>query len=122
VIAVRWTGLAPGMLAGRLASVNEAELVGSFIVAGGAARFAVHEAVLADANFEYRLAETAVLIALALSFRHFALGATVFGLASSRGHRNNVARSGGEGERSVGNRGCQPARKLEADGQYEHRG
>lgn len=63
-----------------------------FVVAGVAARFAIHKAVLADANFEHRLAKAAVLIALALFFGHFALGATVFGAADSGGHKGNVAR------------------------------
>jgi hypothetical protein len=72
-------------------------LVGSFVVAGDAAGFAVHEAVLADADFEDGLAETAVLVALALVFRHLALGATGLGVAGSCGHENNVALSGGMG-------------------------
>jgi hypothetical protein len=53
--------------------------VGSLVVAGAAAGLAVHEAILADADLEYGLAEAAVLVALALVFWHFALGATVFG-------------------------------------------
>jgi hypothetical protein len=69
-------------------------LVGGFVVAGGAAGLAVHESVLADADFEYGLAEAAVLVALALIFRHFALGATVFGGPGSCGHKNNVALRG----------------------------
>ena len=68
--------------------------VGSFVVAGEAAGFAVHEAVLAEADLEYGLAETAVLIALALIFRHLALGATVFAGAGSGGHRSNLALRG----------------------------
>jgi len=62
-----------------------------FVVAGDAAGFAVHEAVLANADLEYGLAEAAVLIALALFFRHFALSAAVFGLAGSGGHSHNLA-------------------------------
>jgi hypothetical protein len=52
---------------------------------------AVHEAVLADADFEYGLAEAAVLVALALVFCLFALGAAVFGGTGSGGHRSNLA-------------------------------
>jgi hypothetical protein len=65
--------------------------------AGVAAGFAVHEAVLADADVELRLAEAAELIALALSLGHFALSATVFGLAGSGRHTSNVALGGSMG-------------------------
>jgi hypothetical protein len=68
--------------------------VGSLVVTGAAARLAVHEAVLAEADLEYGLAEAAVLIALALVFRHLALGATVFAGAGSGGHRSNLALRG----------------------------
>jgi hypothetical protein len=40
------------------------------------------------------VAEATVLIALALVLCHFALGATVFGVAGSGGHSNNVTLSG----------------------------
>ena len=66
-------------------------LVGSFVIAGVAAGVAVHESVLADSDIEHGLAEAAVLIALALFFRHFALSAAVFGLAGSGGHSHNLA-------------------------------
>ena len=72
-------------------------LARGLVIAGGAAGFAVHEAVLADADFEYGLAEAAVLVALALVLDHFALGTTAFGGTGSRGHRNNVALPGGAG-------------------------
>jgi hypothetical protein len=72
-------------------------LARGLVIAGGAAGFAVHEAVLADADFEHGLAEAAVLVALALIFRHFALGAAAFGGTRSRGHRNNVALRGEAG-------------------------
>ncbi|HTA50303.1 MAG TPA: hypothetical protein VK930_12675, partial [Verrucomicrobiae bacterium] len=54
----------------------------------------VHEAVLTEANFEDGLAEAAVLFALALGFRHVALGAAVFGGTGSGGHRSNLALRG----------------------------
>lgn len=66
--------------------------VGGFVIAGATAGFAVHESVGANADIELGLAEAAELITLALSFRHFALRATVFGLAGSGGHSNKVAR------------------------------
>jgi len=69
-------------------------LVGAFVVAGVAAGFAVQEAVLADPDIELRLAQAAVLIALALVFRHFALGATEFAVAGSGGHISNLALRG----------------------------
>jgi hypothetical protein len=63
------------------------------VVAGVAAGFAVHEAILANADIELRLAEAAELIALALSLWHFALSAAVLGLAGSGRHSSNVALS-----------------------------
>jgi Flp pilus assembly protein protease CpaA len=61
-------------------------LIGDFVVAGSAAGFAVHQAVRTDADIEYILAKAAVFLALALTFRHFALRAMGFGLAGSGGH------------------------------------
>ena len=64
---------------------------GGFVVAGGAAGFAVEEAVLTKANFEDRLAEAAVFFAVAALFRHLALHAAV--LSRRRGgHRRTVPR------------------------------
>ena len=74
------------------------------MVAGVAAGFAVHETVLANVDIELRLAEAAELIALALSFGHFALSATVLGLAGSGRHSSNVALRRRCGKRSLGNR------------------
>ena len=74
------------------------------MVAGVAAGFAVHEAVLADADVELRLAEAAELIALALSLGHFTLSAAVLGVAGSGRHSSNVAPRRRSGKRSVGNR------------------
>ena len=78
-------------------------LLCDFVVAGGAAGLAVHQSVMADADIEHGLAEAAVLVALALTLRHFALGATGFGLAGSGGHEEMVALGGRAGERAVGN-------------------
>lgn len=78
-------------------------LIGGFVVAGGAAGFAVHQAVRADAHVEYGLAKAAVFIALALTFWHFALCATGFGLAGSGGHSGNVTQEWRDGKRAVGN-------------------
>ena len=88
-----------------LTLVQGADLTGGFVVAGGAAGLAVQEAVLAEADFEHGLAEAAVFVALALRFRHFTLGASVFGGARSGGHRNNVTLERRDGERAVGNPG-----------------
>ena len=62
-----------------------------FVIAGAAARFAVHQSVLTNANVELRLAQAAELIALALGFRHFALTAPILGLPGSGRHSSNVA-------------------------------
>ncbi len=78
-------------------------LIRGLVIAGGAAGFAVHEAVLTNADFEYGLAETTVLIALALVFGHFALGAAVFGVGGPGGHDSNVSAWRRAGERAVGN-------------------
>jgi hypothetical protein len=71
--------------------------VRGLVIASAAAGLAVHEAVLAEADLEYGLAEAAVLIALALVFCHFALGATAFGGTCSGGHRSNLALWGAMG-------------------------
>ena len=84
--------------------VQGADLVGGFVVAGGAAGFAVHEAVFADADVELRLAEDAELIAVAVILRHFALAATKFDVAGSGRHGSNVIAGRQDGERAVGNR------------------
>jgi hypothetical protein len=86
-------------------AVGSCWLVGSFVIAGAAAGFAIHEAVLADADIELGLAQAAELIALALRLRHFALAATLFTAGSSGGHRNKVTRSCRVGERDGGNFG-----------------
>jgi len=78
-------------------------LVRSFVIAGGAAGFAVHQTVLANANVERGLAEAAIFVALTLGFGHFTLCAAVFSLAGSGGHRRNVSARRLDGERAVGN-------------------
>jgi hypothetical protein len=69
-------------------------LVRGFVVAGGAAGLAVEEAVGAETDVDYRLAEAAELFALARTFRLFALRAFVFGGTGTGAHENNVAREG----------------------------
>lgn len=78
-------------------------LVGSFVIAGATARFAVHKTVLADADIELGLAKAAELIAFTLRFGHFALATTRFTAGGSGGHRNKVARAGVGRERDGGN-------------------
>jgi hypothetical protein len=82
---------------------QDATLVGGFIIAGFAAGIAVHETVVANADVERGLAKAAIFVALALRFGHFALSATVFGLAGSGGHSNNANAEGRNGECAVGN-------------------
>ena len=67
-------------------------LVGRFVVAGGAAGFAVHQAVGANACVDDGLAKATELFTLAVSFRLFALRAAVFGRTGSCGHEVTVAR------------------------------
>ena len=77
--------------------------VGGFVVAGGAAGLTVHEAILADADFEYGLAQAAEFVALAGGFCHFALAAAKFGGSGSVGHRCNASEGPGYRKHSVGN-------------------
>jgi len=74
-----------------MAKTGESLLRG-FVVAGFAAGFAVHEAVVADADIKCGLAEAAELFALAGVFRLFALRASVLGGTGSGGHGFNLAR------------------------------
>jgi hypothetical protein len=67
-------------------------LVGGLVVAGRAAGLAVEEAVGAETDVDYRLAEAAELFALTRTFRLFALRAFVFGGTGTGAHENNVAR------------------------------
>src|SRR3954462_9352702 len=71
-------------------------LIGSLVIAGLAARFAVHQAIVANAYVDHRLAQAAKFLALARSFRHFTLGAFVAGRTSSGAHSPNLSRSPGE--------------------------
>lgn len=67
---------------------------GGLVVAGFAARFAIHKAVSANADVDDGLAEATEFFALARAFRLFALCASVFGRAGSGAHKVNVARAG----------------------------
>jgi hypothetical protein len=83
--------------------VGSCRLIGGFVVAGAAARFAVHEPVVADADVECGLAEATIFIALALTLGHFALCAAALGLAGSGGHKSNLSAGWLSGEYAVGN-------------------
>lgn len=69
-------------------------LTRGLVVAGCAAGFAVQQAVRAQANVNYGLAETAILFALTAVFWLFALGALAFGRTGSGAHEINVTRRG----------------------------
>src|SRR4029077_14249718 len=84
-----WTGVA-----GRNGTPR---LVRSLVFAGGAARFAIQKAITAEAYFHHGLAETAKLLAFALSFLHFTLGAAVFGSTGSGRHAANLTLREGAG-------------------------
>ena len=64
------------------------------MIAGEAARLAVHKTVLADADLVGSVAQAAELVALAIVFRHFALHAAEFCVACSERHIANLAPSG----------------------------
>jgi hypothetical protein len=63
------------------------------VVASGAAGFAVHEAVRANADVDDGLAEAAEFFALAIGFGLFTLRAARLDLCVSVTHEANVARS-----------------------------
>jgi hypothetical protein len=90
---------------GRLA--RNRRLVGRrLVVAGLAARFAIHEAVAANANVNHCLAKATEFLAFAGAFRVLALGAAVFCGTASGTHAANVAPGyGGENVTEVTDQG-----------------
>jgi|SRR5580692_3438988 hypothetical protein len=87
-------------MTGRAASVL---VGGSFVLAGGAAGFAVHEAVVANADIDHRLAEAAKFFALAGTFRLFALRTFVSGGTGSGAHATYCNAGERRRERDGGN-------------------
>jgi hypothetical protein len=77
--------------------MGDRSLVCGLVVTGRAAGFAVQEAVSTQADVNHRLAEAAVLLALAAVFRLLALRAAVFGGTGSGAHKLNVAQDSGGG-------------------------
>jgi hypothetical protein len=67
-------------------------LLGGLIVASCSAGLTIHEAISADADINYALAQTAVLLAFAAIFGLLALGTTISGRTGSGAHEANVAR------------------------------
>lgn len=66
--------------------------VRDLVVAGGAARLAIIQAIFAEAYVNHGLAQDTVFFALAQILGLFALGAASFGRAGSGTHACNVAR------------------------------
>ena len=66
-------------------------LLRGLVAAGRAAGFAVQQAVVAKANLDHRLAQTAELFALTRTFGLFTLCAFVFGGTGSSAHEGTVA-------------------------------
>jgi hypothetical protein len=66
-------------------------LVRRLVVARRAARLAVHQTVVANADVNCRLAETAKLLAFAGALRLLALRASIFRSSSAGAHNDNVA-------------------------------
>jgi hypothetical protein len=83
---------------GKPGNGNDDALVRSLIVASFAAGFAVHEAVVANANVDDRLAKTAIPFAFATVLGIIALQAAIFRAAASSAHAANLARSGQQPE------------------------
>jgi len=71
---------------------TRAELAGSFVFAGGAARLAVHETVFADAHVDDGLAKNTELFALAGVLGLLALCALEFRVACIGAHAANLCR------------------------------
>src|SRR5579864_7761937 len=63
----------------------------SFVVAGRAAGFTVHQSIGADADVDHRLTEATEFLAFAVSLRLLALCATVFSRSGCGTHTANVA-------------------------------
>jgi hypothetical protein len=70
-------------------------LLRRLVIARGAARFAVHKAIRAEADINDGLAEAAVFFAFAAVLRLFALCTVILGVTGSGAHEANLARHGG---------------------------
>ncbi len=67
--------------------------VGSLVVAGFAAGWAIEQAILAEPDVNLTLAKAAILLAIALLFDHLALHADVFLPGSSGAHEATLSLS-----------------------------
>jgi hypothetical protein len=67
---------------------------GGFVFAGFAAGFAIHQAVIANANIEKRLTQYAKLLAVARTLRLVALQAAILGRTGCGAHRSKLPRGG----------------------------
>jgi hypothetical protein len=76
------------------------------VVAGFPAGFAIHQAIGAYADIDNRLAQTAILFALATILGLFTLRATVFCGAGSGTHGANVSRPGEHAKMTLVIGGC----------------
>jgi hypothetical protein len=68
---------------------GEPLLIRNSVIAGFAAGHAIVETVVAQADFQFRIAEAAISLALAMVFGHLALQTAVFGLGSG-GHTRQM--------------------------------
>lgn len=68
-----------------------AGLVGCFVIAGRAAGFAVQQAIGAQTDVNYRLAQAAIFLAQTLCFRLLTLHAAIFGGSGSGAHKIKLA-------------------------------
>ena len=75
------------------AGVSET-LFGSLVITRRATGFAIHQAVGANADIDDRLAETAILLALAVSFGLLTLRATIFRETGRNAHEVNASATG----------------------------
>ena len=92
------------VFAGALRGVRALELFGSFVAACRAARLAIEESVIAKAHVNHGLAQTAILLTLAIPFALLALRAAIFGGPGSGAHDSTVSLVHEGRKRDIGNK------------------
>jgi hypothetical protein len=70
---------------------GETSILRSFVVAGFATRFAIHQTISADANIDHGLAQTTEFLTFAVVLGLLTLRASIAGGAGSSTHGTNLA-------------------------------
>ena len=87
-----------------LRSLGRQQLFGSFVVACRAARLAIEESVIAKAYVNHGLAQTAILLTLAIPFGLLALRTAIFGGPGAGAHEATVTLGSFGRKRDIGNK------------------